>query len=104
MIFDDPTQNMGSPDASAPGIFTRINLAISKAKHVRLRMEITTPPVVFLGEQEWHELSELCQTFGVEWKGGDAAGYFPADDELKRAEFGGFKIYRVDSKSFIAAL
>jgi len=102
MIFDDPTQT-GSSGVPAPAIFTRIRTAIVKARQIRTNMAIVTPPVVFMGQQEWRELKDLCETFDAKWNGG-VEGYDPQNNEAKRATFEGFKIYRVDAETFLVAL
>lgn len=58
---------------------------------------------LFLGDEEWEQLEELCEFLGVPFpKGG--AEHDPVNHEEHRAKFREIPIYRVNAKAFLAAL
>lgn len=105
MSFDDLPASGHNPPATK--IFSRIKTVISEARLSRGRLGIDEdqqPPALFLGEAEWRDLCQLCAVFEVKWAGSNVDGYYPAENEKARAMFEDFRIYRVDSKTFLLAL
>lgn len=87
-------------------IYSRLLGAVTAAKVRRstlgpLAAEIA--PALYLGAEEWSDLSALLAKWGVEWSG-SGTNYDPATIGDNRAEFHGVKIYRVDAKQHLAAL
>jgi len=102
MFHDDPIGSAPPLPPKPEGIISRLNKATALAKHARSLSKEVNPPALFLGQDEWNQLCAICETFNVNWRG--VEGYDPLRPDQKRAQFRDFPIYRVDAKSFLAAL
>lgn len=87
-------------------IYSRLLGAVTSAKVRRNTLgkhAAETQPALYLGQEEWADLSALLAKWGVEWRGA-GTDYDPARIEDNRAEFHNVKIYRVDAKQHLAAV
>lgn len=91
------------PAPEKRSIYYRMMQATTEAKGPRPANRDGLIGCVFVGDVEWNELCALCEAWGVEWSGKSSTAYDPRAAEANRAEFAGFKIYRVDAVSLLAA-
>jgi hypothetical protein len=99
------------PSDEIPGeqprhIYSRLLGAVTAARVRRNTLgalAAESQPAIYLGEEEWFDLSALLAKWGVEWRG-SGASYDPATIEANRAEFHEVKIYRVDAKQHLTAV
>lgn len=87
-------------------IYSRLLGAVTAAKMRRNTLgkhAAETAPALYVGQEEWSDLTALLAKWGVEWRGA-GTNYDPAAIEDNRAEFSGVKIYRVDAKQHLAAI
>ena len=99
-----PQENQ--PGADPEMIYSRMLTAVTGAGVRRaalgpLAAEIR--PSLYLGREEWQDLTALLKKWGVEWSGAGET-YDPAAIEDSRAEFKGVKIYRVDASQHLTAV